>query len=98
MRIAREPHDVVAHHMSVISVQANLAQYVFTTDPPTARAALDTVAAAGREAQQDLQHLLTVLRPSHETTDDLDLDADLDRDGPPGLARLAAAPSRYRPT
>jgi signal transduction histidine kinase len=89
VRIARELHDVVAHHMSVISVQAGLAQYVFASDPPTARAALDTVASAGREAQQEMQHLLTVLRPSHQTTADLD-------DGPPGLARLDDLAGRVR--
>jgi signal transduction histidine kinase len=97
VRIARELHDVVAHHMSVISVQAGLAQYVFATDPPTARAALDTVAAAGREAQQEMQHLLTVLRPSRggATGDPFGLPADLD-DGPPGLARFDDLADRVR--
>src|SRR5918996_807213 len=42
-RIARELHDVVAHHMSVISVQTGLARFVFDTDRQTARTALDTI-------------------------------------------------------
>ena len=43
VRIARELHDVVAHHMSVIAVQAGLARYVLRSDPDTAEAALGTV-------------------------------------------------------
>ncbi|WP_444545952.1 sensor histidine kinase [Streptomyces melanogenes] len=62
MRIARELHDVVAHHMSVITVQAGLAGYVFSSEPDTARAALDNLAGAGREALADLRRLLSVLR------------------------------------
>jgi signal transduction histidine kinase len=62
-RIARELHDVVAHHMSVISVQAGLAGYVFTSDPPTAQGALDTIAGTSREALAELRRLLAVLRP-----------------------------------
>ncbi|MFI1170213.1 sensor histidine kinase [Streptomyces melanogenes] len=62
MRIARELHDVVAHHMSVITVQAGLAGYVFSSEPDTARAALDNIAGAGREALADLRRLLSVLR------------------------------------
>ncbi|GHE63559.1 hypothetical protein GCM10017771_86940 [Streptomyces capitiformicae] len=49
-RIARELHDVVAHHMSVISVQTGLARFVFDTDRRTARTALDTIDATGKEA------------------------------------------------
>lgn len=62
IRIARELHDVVAHHMSVITVQAGLAGYVFSSEPDTARAALDNIAGAGREALTDLRRLLSVLR------------------------------------
>lgn len=36
VRIAREPHDVVAHHLSVIAVHTGLAKYVLDTDPLTA--------------------------------------------------------------
>ncbi|MEV7094012.1 sensor histidine kinase [Amycolatopsis sp. NPDC051045] len=62
LRIARELHDVVAHHMSMISMQAGLAGYVFDTDPPTARAAVDTIGAVSREALEEMRRLLVLLR------------------------------------
>ncbi|MFI6270470.1 sensor histidine kinase [Micromonospora zamorensis] len=62
VRIARELHDVVAHHMSVISVQAGLARYVLTTDPQTARTALGTVLETSGEALDELRRLLSLLR------------------------------------
>ncbi|MTD58573.1 sensor histidine kinase [Amycolatopsis pithecellobii] len=62
VRIARELHDIVAHHMSVISLQAGLARYVIDTDPPTARAAIATVGDSSREALGELRRLLDVLR------------------------------------
>jgi signal transduction histidine kinase len=62
LRIARELHDVVAHHMSVMSMQAGLADYVFDSDPPTARAAVNTVGRTGREALEEMRRLLTLLR------------------------------------
>ncbi|MGH4029333.1 sensor histidine kinase [Actinomycetota bacterium Odt1-20B] len=62
IRIARELHDVVAHHMSVITVQAGLGRYVFTSAPDTAREALDNIADAGRDALSDLRRMLSVLR------------------------------------
>lgn len=63
-RIARELHDVVAHHMSVISVQAGMAGYVFTTDPETARDALRTISDTTREALEEMRRMLLVLRAS----------------------------------
>ena len=62
MAIARELHDVVAHHMSVITIQAGLAETVLTSDVPVARTALRTVAETGRGALDELRGLLTVLR------------------------------------
>ncbi|WP_260476425.1 sensor histidine kinase [Streptomyces sp. WAC 06783] len=62
VRIARELHDVVAHHMSVISVQAGLAGYVFASDPDTARRALGTIAGTSGEALEEMRRLLAVLR------------------------------------
>ncbi|OKI07164.1 histidine kinase [Streptomyces sp. CB02923] len=62
VRIARELHDVVAHHMSVISVQAGLAGYVFASDPGTARRALTTIAGTSAEALEEMRRLLAVLR------------------------------------
>ncbi|MFF1614360.1 sensor histidine kinase [Amycolatopsis sp. NPDC058278] len=63
-RIARELHDVVAHHMSMISMQAGLAGYVFDTDPQTARTAVDTIGATSRETLDEMRRLLVLLRES----------------------------------
>jgi len=62
VRVARELHDVVAHHMSVISVHAGLALYVLESDPPTARTALNTVLGTNSEALDELRRLLFILR------------------------------------
>ncbi|QWF84711.1 hypothetical protein HUW46_08163 [Amycolatopsis sp. CA-230715] len=64
VRIARELHDVIAHHMSVISMQAGLSDYVFDTDPPTARGAVRTIGRVSREALDDMRRLLALLRVS----------------------------------
>ncbi|MFI2641430.1 histidine kinase [Streptomyces sp. NPDC018610] len=62
VRIARELHDVVAHHMAVINVQAGLARFVFDSDAPTARAALGTIGTASGEALAELRRMLGLLR------------------------------------
>ena len=66
VRIARELHDVVAHHMSVISVQTGLARYVLQSDPATAGQSLTTIADATHEAMRELRRMLAVLRPVPE--------------------------------
>ncbi|WP_410613205.1 sensor histidine kinase [Amycolatopsis sp. lyj-109] len=63
-RIARELHDVVAHHMSMISMQAGLAGYVFDSDPETARTAVDTIGTTSRETLDEMRRLLVLLRES----------------------------------
>jgi signal transduction histidine kinase len=60
--IARELHDVVAHTLAVMIVQADGGRYAFDTDPAQARAALDVVATTGREALEDMRRLVGVLR------------------------------------
>jgi signal transduction histidine kinase len=62
LRIARELHDVVAHHMTVVAVQAGFGEYVFERDPGEARAALGAIQRVTREALADMQRLLGVLR------------------------------------
>ncbi|MEV4414793.1 histidine kinase [Catellatospora sp. NPDC049609] len=74
-RIARELHDVVAHHMSVISVQAGLGRYVLTTDPQTAGGALTVIADTAHEALTEMRRLLAVLRVA---ADDADAQAPFD--------------------
>jgi signal transduction histidine kinase len=86
VRIARELHDIVAHHMSVISLQAGLAQYVLDTDLPTARKAITTVGDTSREALTEMRRLLDVLR----------VDQDDDYRPQPGLAALDDLVERAR--
>ncbi|HEY2308933.1 MAG TPA: sensor histidine kinase, partial [Streptosporangiaceae bacterium] len=62
LRIARELHDVVAHSMTVVAVQAGFGEYVFDTDPAEARTALGNIQHVTREALSDMQRLLGVLR------------------------------------
>lgn len=86
VRIARELHDIVSHHMSVISLQAGLAEYVIDEDPKLARTSIATVGEASREALLDLRRLLDVLR-----VDDED-----DYHPQPGLADLDELLARTR--
>jgi len=62
LRIARELHDVVAHSMTVVAVQAGFGEYVFEGEPEQARAALGNIQHVTREALSDMQRLLGVLR------------------------------------
>jgi signal transduction histidine kinase len=78
-RIARELHDVVAHRVSLMTVQAGAAKAVAAKDPEGALRAMAAVEEAGRQALDELRHLLGVLRP----------ETGLDGLGPqPGLADL----------
>jgi signal transduction histidine kinase len=78
-RIARELHDVIAHGVSVMVVQAAAAGDVFDHRPDQARAAIDAVEHTGREVLGELRRLLAAVRPEVD-------------DGPPapppGLAQL----------
>ncbi len=78
-RIARELHDVVAHHMSVMVVQAGAARAVGETDPPAAAEALRQIEVSGRAGLAEMRRLLEILK------------AEEGQDGrapQPGLARL----------
>lgn len=61
-RIARELHDVVAHHMSVITVQADTAAYRLDRLPPHVQEEFTSIAATARESLGEMRRLLGVLR------------------------------------
>ena len=99
IRIARELHDVTAHHLSVIAVQAGLARYVLDTDAETADQALRTISEVGSEGLAELRRLISLLRP-----DDDETSARADDRPAPGIAQLpvliervglSGTPSRY---
>jgi signal transduction histidine kinase len=72
LRIARELHDVIAHSMSVITVQAAFGALVIDAQPGPARSALEAIESTGRQTLIELRTLLGVLRTAdphdpHET-------------------------------
>jgi signal transduction histidine kinase len=88
-RIARELHDVVAHRVSLMTVQAGAARTVAADDPEGALRAMEAVERAGRQVLGELRHLLGVLRP----------DAEVDEPGPqPGLADLPRLVDQFKET
>lgn len=78
LRIARELHDVLAHSISVINVQAGVGLALLDSDPEQARTALTTIKAASKEALGEVRQVLDTLRTP----------GDAPRAPAPGLARL----------
>lgn len=66
-RIARELHDIVAHQVSLMTVQAGAAKTVAAENPAAALQAMASVEKAGRQALNELRHLVSVLRPENES-------------------------------
>jgi len=79
MRVARELHDVVAHNISVINVQANTALHLMDRQPERARTALTTINEVSKQALVELRSVLGVLRQ---------VDDDAPRAPSPSLERL----------
>jgi MYXO-CTERM domain-containing protein len=66
MAIARELHDVLAHHISLISVQAGVALHLMDEQPEQARTALTAIRQASRESLGELRSVLELLRHGEE--------------------------------
>jgi signal transduction histidine kinase len=66
LRIARELHDVVAHTMATINVQAGMAAHVLTDQPEVAAEALATIRTASKDGLRELRAILNVLRQADE--------------------------------
>ena len=88
LRIARDLHDVLAHHIAVINVQAGVAGHLMEQRPEQARVALDHVRAAARSVLAEMQAVLTVLRDPGEGGDPAE--------PAPGIGRLDALLDRFR--
>ncbi|GAA2089803.1 sensor histidine kinase [Actinomadura alba] len=65
-RIARELHDVVAHHVSVMTVQAGAARRILDKDPERTREALSTIEEVGRTALSEMRRIVGVLRTERD--------------------------------
>ncbi|MFF4277113.1 sensor histidine kinase [Streptomyces sp. NPDC001536] len=78
LRMARELHDVLAHSISVINVQAGVGLALLDSDPEQARTALTTIKAASKEALGEVRQVLDTLRTP----------GDAPRAPAPGLDRL----------
>ncbi len=87
VRIARELHDVVAHHVALMGVQAGAARRVLGRDPEQAASSLSVVEDSARTAVEELRRMLGTLR-AHDV-------GDAGRDGaaPAGSTAAGAAPS-----
>jgi signal transduction histidine kinase len=66
LRIARELHDIVAHTMATISVQAGVAEHVLAENPAAAAAALHAIRTASKDGLRELRAILNVLRQADE--------------------------------
>jgi len=69
LRIARELHDVVAHSLSLIAVQAGVGNYVAKARPEEAAQALASIQVTSRTALREMRRLLGVLRDDHAGAD-----------------------------
>jgi signal transduction histidine kinase len=96
LRIARELHDVVAHNLSVVVVQAQAAERLLDRDPARAREVVASIEGTGREALDEMRQLLGVLRGAGPAAP-AGHDSARGELGPqPGLARLGELVEQVR--
>jgi signal transduction histidine kinase len=89
LQIARELHDIVAHAMSVVAVQAGVGAHVIATRPDQAAKTLDAIEVTARSALTETRHLLGILR------DDADAAAPASLVPSPGIGNLSALVERF---
>jgi signal transduction histidine kinase len=87
VRIARELHDVVAHHVTLLTVQAGAVRETLDPADP-ARPVLDSMMATGRQAMQEMRRMLDVLRPEPG--------AAMERGPQPGIEEIGALVEQTR--
>lgn len=87
MRIARELHDIVSHSLSLIAVQAGVANHIADEQPERAREAMRSIEETSRDALAEMRSVLTVLRADAPSGT---------REPVPGLADLEALVDRAR--
>jgi signal transduction histidine kinase len=87
LRIAQELHDIVAHHISVINVQAGVARHLLDTDPGQARTALGLVREASKTVLSEMSAVVGLLRTEDE---------DVLTEPAPGLAIISALTDAIR--
>ncbi|GAA1632618.1 sensor histidine kinase [Actinoplanes couchii] len=84
--IARELHDIVAHSLSVMILQANGGKYALDHDVEQTRQALTTISATGADALEEIRQLVRILRDAGESATPLGgVDAAVERAGAAGL-------------
>ncbi|MBF8188286.1 sensor histidine kinase [Nonomuraea sp. K274] len=93
-RIARELHDVVAHNVSVMVVQADGAGYALDSDPEQARVAVKAISKTGRAALAEMRRLVGVLREDERMTTDYTPQPSLAQLGE--LVRASVVPARLQ--
>lgn len=88
LQIARELHDVLAHSISVISVQATVGEHLSRTDPAAARSSLQTIGDLSRSSMREIRQMLDLLRDGADSSSPYT--------PAPGLADLDDLLSTYR--
>jgi signal transduction histidine kinase len=79
LRISRDLHDIVAHHIALITVQAGAAMHIIDRQPQKAREALETIHRAGGQALTDLYDTIALLRSPEDPRTPPEPTAGLDR-------------------